>query len=190
MNTFLAPKRTTDGDLIVRCYRIEDAQQLMAATYDSYHHLKRFMPWATTSQSLEETQDLIVGFSDAYDANQDFVFSIWDADETHLLGGSGFHLREGPLKSQSAEIGLWINKIHAGRGLGRKALKAIIKWGFTDWPWLRLAWRCNAENIASIRCAESNDMIREGTLRHQYNPVDGSRRETACYSILKHEWTG
>ena len=188
MIEFFAPKKTTRDGLTIRCYRLDDAEQLMTATNLSYDHLKRFMPWATPAQSFDETVTLIEGFGAAYHANQDFAFGIWDDGEQNLIGGSGFHLREGPLETNSAEIGLWINKSYAGRGLGRRALRVLIEWGFTDWPWVRLAWRCNAENIASIRCAESNGMVREGTLRHQFNPVDGSRRDTACYAILKREW--
>ena len=40
------------------------------------------------------------------------------ADEKRVLGGSGFHLREGPLADGAAEMGMWVRASEAGRGLG------------------------------------------------------------------------
>ena len=185
---FQAPHGIEQYDLVVRPYRTSDAMQLMRATNDSFEHLNRFMPWATTSQSLLETEALIEEFTRNYADGSDFVFGLFDGSTGTLIGGSGFHLREGPIETQSAEIGMWVTSGRAGQGVGRTALAVLIDWGFTAWPWLRLAWRCNEENIASIRCAEANGLVHEGTLRGQYNPVDGSRRNTVCFSILKSDW--
>ena len=188
MSTFSPPRSFTGDTLTIRTYEPSDAHALCDATNQSYEHLKRFMPWATRTQTVAETAALITTFEANYTACSDFVLGIWRNHDHAFLGGSGFHLREGPLEGKCAEIGMWIAAEHAGQGVGREALKTILQWGFTQWPWLRLAWRCNVENVASVRCAEHNGMSHEGTLRGQYNPIDQGRRNTVCYGVLRDEW--
>jgi RimJ/RimL family protein N-acetyltransferase len=143
------------------------------------------MPWATDSQTDAEATELIETFIAQYAALENFVMSIWSPDESTLLGGCGFHLREGPLSTRSVESGMWIRSDAAGQGLGSAVLLELITWGFTEWPWLRIAWKCNTTNTASIRCAEKAGLVWEGTLRGQFDEATGGRRDTACYAILK-----
>ena len=187
---FNAPTEIIDGDLLIRTYRSGDAAALCEATNSSYDHLKRFLPWATAHQTMDETEALVAAFEARYASAEDFVLSIWriGVGQPLLLGGCGFHLREGALAGGCAEIGMWIRAGQAGQGVGRRVLGLLLRWGFADWPWQRLAWRCNTLNVASIRCAEANHMVREGTLRGQYDEITGGRRDTACYGMLREEW--
>ncbi|HUM37468.1 MAG TPA: GNAT family protein, partial [Anaerolineae bacterium] len=105
-----------------------------------------------------------------------------------LLGGSGFHLREGGLPQRAAEIGMWIRADAAGKGLGTAVLRALLTWGFTEWPWERLAWRCDGRNLASRRTAEKAGLTHEGVLRQHLLLADGSRRDTYLYAMLKADW--
>ena len=84
---------------------------------------------------------------------------------------------------------MWVRASMAGRGLGGRFLHALLQWGFTEWPWLRLSWRCDTRNKASIRVAERAGLKREGTLRSHLIAPDGQRRDTACFAILRDEWT-
>jgi RimJ/RimL family protein N-acetyltransferase len=59
----------------------------------------------------------------------DFALGIWQLDESRLLGGCGYHLREGPLHLGNAEIGMWIRAEAAGRGLGTAALRSALALG-------------------------------------------------------------
>jgi ribosomal-protein-alanine N-acetyltransferase len=85
---------------------------------------------------------------------------------------------------------MWVRASEAGRGLGTQLLEAMLRWGFTAWPWLRLSWRCDPRNVASVRVAEKAGLRLEGTLRSHELGVDGSRRDTACYAALREDWAG
>jgi hypothetical protein len=61
-------------------------------------------------------------------------------------------------------------------------------WGFEEWPWVRLSWRCSSSNLASQRVAEKAGLQREGILRSHALDPDGSRRDTVCYAVLRDEW--
>ncbi len=185
---FTAPERSVTPAFVLRRYMPGDGAALSEAVNSSYSHLKTFMPWATPSQSVEISEKLVRDFSGRWLSSTDFVIGIWTPDDKRLLGGCGFHLREGPIELCNAEIGMWIRADSAHKGLGTDVLKSLLRWGFSDWPWLRLSWRCSGANKASQRVAEKAGMAREGILRSNAVDPDGTRRDTYCYAALRGEW--
>lgn len=185
---FIAPERFVTPTFVLRSYQPGDGELLSDALNNSYEHLTTFMPWAKPYQSVEESEALVRHFRGRYLLNEDFVLGIFSADERRLLGGSGFHLREGGFPHRSAELGMWIRADAAGKGLGTAVLLALLEWGFTAWPWERLAWRCDGTNLASRRTAEKAGLIHEGVLRQHSLQPDGAWRDTYLYAMLKAEW--
>ena len=185
---FIAPERFVTPTFVLRSYQPGDGELLSDALNNSYEHLTTFMPWAKPYQSVEESEALVRHFRGRYLLNEDFVLGIFSADERRLLGGSGFHLREGGFPHRSAELGMWIRADAAGKGLGTAVLLALLEWGFTAWPWERLAWRCDGINLASRRTAEKAGLIHEGVLRQHLLQPDGAWRDTYLYAMLKAEW--
>lgn len=185
---FIAPERFVTPTFVLRSYQPGDGELLSDALNNSYEHLTTFMPWAKPYQSVEESEALVRHFRGRYLLNEDFVLGIFSADEQRLLGGSGFHLREGGFPHRSAELGMWIRADAAGKGLGTAVLLALLEWGFTAWPWERLAWRCDGTNLASRRTAEKAGLIHEGVLRQHSLQPDGAWRDTYLYAMLKAEW--
>jgi RimJ/RimL family protein N-acetyltransferase len=189
MSTFFAPERFVTPNFILRTYFPGDGEKMSEAVNSSYEHLSVFMAWAKEHQSAEESEGLVRTFRAKYLTNEDFVIGIFSPDESQLLGGTGYHLREGPLQFGNAEIGMWIRASEAGKGLGTAVLNALVQWGFTEWGWNRLAWKCDINNVASQRTAEKAGFTLEGTLRkHLPNHHGGAKRDALYYGILKEEW--
>jgi RimJ/RimL family protein N-acetyltransferase len=183
---FIAPASTSGDGITIRAYRPGDGPELCIAITSSYEHLRPWMPWAMPEDSVEAAEVRCRRFAARYLLNEDFILGIWDGDQ--LAGGTGFHLRGAPLDLRKAEIGMWIRGSFAGRGLGTRALRMMLKWGFEDWPWERLSWHCDTRNIASARVAQKNGMVLEGTLRSDALDVEGRRRDTYVFSMLRQEW--
>ena len=184
----IPPERHCEPGFVLRSYQPGDGARVFEAVSASHAHLKRFMAWATPDQSVESSEQRCREFLGKWLAASDFFLGIWQRDEARLLGGCGYHLREGKLELGNAEIGMWIRGDAAGRGLGTAVLRALLHWGFTDWPWQRLSWRCSGANLASQRTAEKGGLQREGVLRSNAIDPDGQRRDTVCYALLRHEW--
>ena len=184
--TFTAPTSYTSDGMTLRAYRPGDGPELCIATTSSYAHLRPWMAWATPEDSAEATEVRCRRFAARYLLNEEFVLGIWHGDQ--LAGGTGFHLRSAPLALQSAEIGMWIRGNYAGQGLGTRALRAMLNWGFADWGWERLSWYCDTRNFASARVAQKNGMTLEGTLRGGALDVAGKRRDTYVFAMLREEW--
>lgn len=187
-NVFIPPERYLTERFVIRSYMPGDANLYCEAVNSSYEHLITFLPWACPRTSLNDAEKLARRFRAHYLLNQDYVLAILNIDETVWLGSSGFHLREGGLKSLSAEIGMWIRKDAAGQGLGTHLLCDLLTWGFSVWPWERLSWVCNLKNNASRRTAEKAGMVLEGQMRQFYREKDGLREDRLCFSALRSEW--
>jgi RimJ/RimL family protein N-acetyltransferase len=185
-STFIAPMSFTDNSLTLRAYQPGDGAELRVATTSSYEHLRPWMLWATPEDSVEAAEVRCRRFAARYLSNEEFVLGIWDGDQ--LAGGTGFHLRGASLALQNAEIGMWIRGSYAGQGLGTRALRMMLAWGFEDWGWQRLSWHCDTRNHASARVAQKNGMRLEGTLRGDALDVAGKRRDTYIFVMLREEW--
>jgi RimJ/RimL family protein N-acetyltransferase len=182
----LAPLEYTAGDLLLRAYRPGDGPALQRSVVSSYAHLHPWMPWARAEQNVDESELICRRFAANYLLGTDFILGVWLGGE--LAGGTGYHLRHGEPAAGNAEIGMWISAARAGQGLGSRALAALLAWGFTSWPWQRLVWRCDTRNLASARVAEKGGLTREGTFRADAFDVEGNRRDTHFYAILREEW--
>ena len=125
-------------------------------------------------------------FAARYLLNEDFILGIWAGDQ--LAGGTGFHLRGASLALQNAEIGMWIRGSYAGQGLGTRVLRTMLKWGFEEWGWQRLSWHCDTRNLASASVARKNGLLLEATLHSDALDVQGGRRDTYIFAILRDQW--
>ena len=83
---------------------------------------------------------------------------------------------------------MWIRATEANRGWGTRVLSAMLDWGFGEWGWERLEWRCDTRNLASARVAIKNGLTLDGTLRSNALAPLGDRRDTHVFGILKSEW--
>lgn len=183
---WLPPLSWTGGDMTIRVYTPRDASALQAATIESYEHLKPWMPWARLEQTINETEAICRRLASCYYAGNEFTVGVWDGDT--LVGGTGFHMRCGPREWGCSEIGMWIRASYAGRGWGTRVLEQMLEWGFTEWGWERLIWKCDTRNIGSARVAEKCGMALEATFKSDALDVDGVRRDSHQYFLLKEDW--
>jgi RimJ/RimL family protein N-acetyltransferase len=186
---FFAPDRIDLPEFTLRSHEPGDGPLLAATIRQSYEHLKAFIEWAQPDYDDELAEQMVRKFRARYLLAEGFVMGIYSPDGNRCLGGTGFHLREGPLSTGNAEIGMWIHGEHAGKGFGTRVLVALLRWGFEEWPWQRLSWKCDTRNIASAKVAEKAGMQREGCLRQNLPVKDNTERhDTYIYATLRDEW--
>lgn len=149
--------------LVIRCYNPEDAPLLKASIDESVEHLLPWMPWA--SQEPEELQakiDRLRMFRGKFDLGQDFVYGIFNRQETRLLGGTGLHTRLGP---NALEIGYWIHKDFINQGLASEVSAALTRVAFEVNRVQRVEIHCVIENLRSAAVPRKLGFIHEATLR-------------------------
>ena len=149
----------------MRCWEPADAPLLKEAVDASLDHLRPWMPWAHDEpQTVPEKVELLRSFRGQFDLGQNYVYALFDAEETRVLGGSGFHLRVG---EGAFEIGYWIRASHVGQGLATEATAALTRVAFDLCRVERVELRVEPRNVASARIPEKLGFTREGILRRR-----------------------
>ena len=114
--------------LVIRCWDPSDAPLLADAIKESADHLVPWMPWARDEPlPLRQRVDLLRRFRGRFDLDKDYVYGIFNQDETRILGGTGLHTRIG---EGAREIGYWIHVDYINRGLATESTAALTRVAF------------------------------------------------------------
>src|SRR5512138_848636 len=149
--------------LVVRCYNPFDALLLAESVTESVEHLRPWMPWAYAEpEPVEEKVKRLKRFRGMFDLGEDFIYGIFNQEETKLLGGTGLHMRLG---NRGLEIGYWIHKDYIRQGLTTESTAALIKVAFELIHVHRIEIHCDPANVASAAIPRKLGFTHEGTLR-------------------------
>lgn len=174
--------------MVLRCYNPEDAALLKASAEESKAHLLTYMPWAAEyPRPVEEVSEMLRGFRSRFDAGQDFIYGVFNPDETRVLGGTGLHTRLG---KDALEIGYWIHKDYTGQGLATELSAALTKVAFEIAQVQRVEIHCAVENAASAAVPRKLGYTLDGTLRRRNLLLDGRYHDTMIWSLFHDEYPG
>ena len=123
------------------------------------------MDWvAEEPESLEEWVQRLRRFRARFDLGEDFVYAIFDRDETEVVGGTGLHPRVGP---NALEIGYWIRASRTREGLATEATAALTRVAFELCAVDRVELRIDPRNEKSLPIARRLRFAEEATLRRR-----------------------
>ena len=171
--------------LVVRCYDPSDAPLLAESVRESIEHLRAWMPWVYNEpEPLQEKVQRLKRFRGLFDLGQDFVYGIFNPEETKLLGGTGLHTRLG---ESQLEIGYWIHKDHINQGLVTESTAALVKVAFEILHVHRIEIHCDPGNTASAAIPRKLGFTHEGTLRAK-TPFRDGWSDSMIWGFLKSEY--
>jgi len=163
--------RIETSRLVVRCYNPSDAGMLAESVTENIAHLRPWMPWVYSEpEPITEKVQRLKRFRGMFDLGQDFIYGIFNQDDTRLLGGTGLHTRQG---ESELEIGYWIHKGFINQGLVTESTAALIKVAFEVIHIHRLEIHCDPANLASAAIPRKLGFKHEGTLRAKTRFLDG-----------------
>jgi RimJ/RimL family protein N-acetyltransferase len=171
--------------LVIRCYQPADTQLLANSILESLEHLKPWMPWAHDEpRSFELRLQGVQRFRGRFDMQEDYVYGIFDPQETRLLGGTGLHTRIG---ERQLEIGYWLHKDYINRGLITESTAALVKVAFEVIHIHRVEIHCDPRNHASAAIPRKLGFTHEGTLR-QKTPFRERWSDSMIWGLLEEEY--
>ena len=171
--------------LVLRCYQPTDGPLLAESITESLEHLRPWMSWAHAEpEPLEEKIQRVKRFRGEFDLGQNFIYGIFNPEETKLIGGTGLHPRLG---SEELEIGYWIHKDFINRGLVTEATAALVRVAFEIVRVHRVEIHCDPENFASAAIPRKLGFTHEGTLRANMHFLD-RWRDTMIWGLLESEY--
>lgn len=171
---------------VLRCWQPQDAPLLSAAIEASLDHLREWMPWAAGEpKSLEDRAAYLRSMRAAFDRDEEYIYAIFNRDESAVIGGTGLHRRE---DGNCLEIGYWIHVDYIGQGLATEISAALTKAAFAIH---RVGWveiRCDPNNVRSAAVPRKLGYSHEATLRARRVTPQGKVEGTMIWSLFAGEY--
>ncbi len=172
--------------LIVRCWNPGDAGLLHKAILENIEHLKPWMPWiAEEPKTLPDRVELLRQFRGKFDLDRDYLYGIFNLQETAVLGGAGLHTRLG---KGVREIGYWIDQGRLSQGLATEVAAALTKVAFELQGVDRVEIHCDPINLRSAAVPRKLGFTHEATLRRRDRSPDGKPRDTMIWTLFSMEY--
>jgi RimJ/RimL family protein N-acetyltransferase len=177
-----------DGHAVrIRRYRPEDAPALFDAVRESLDELCTFLTWCHPDYRLEESRAFIAKSDSAWEKGEEYNFAILDAAGEILLGGVGLNRID--RVHNFANLGYWVRRSRARRGVMTSATRLIAKFGLMEIGFNRLEILVSEHNLASQRVAEKAGAKFEGVLRNRL-VLAGRPHNAFVYSLIAADLTG
>lgn len=122
-----------------------------------------------------------------YEIGKSIPFAIFDKAANQFAGCSRYMNID--RKNKVLEIGsTWIGKAFQGIGLNNHMKVLMLDNAFNQMDFEKVEFRIDERNIRSRKAVEKMGAVLEGVLRRNVYLLDGFKRNTCCYGILKDEW--
>jgi ribosomal-protein-serine acetyltransferase len=171
--------------LLIRPTQVNDGRAVNAAILESYEELHRFMDWAKTKPSVEDSEEQarLAAANWILKKNEEpwLQLFIFDKNSGEFIGGTGFHhiVWEVP----SVESGYWIRSSRGKQGLMTEAINAITQYAFKQLGVKRIAITCDLDNRRSQKIPERLNYTLEATLKsNRKKPITGEISDTLVYA--------
>ncbi len=181
------PIRLREGDVLLRPLRIRDARRWRAVRNDNAEWLA---PWEAThpdESSLPPSfAQMVRAFSREARAGRLLPFAV-EVDERLVGQLTVSGISWGSLRS--AQIGYWVDRRVAGRGIIPTAVAVTVDHCFFTLGLHRIEVNIRPENAASLRVVTKLGFRPEG-LRRRYLHIDGAWRDHATFALTVEDVAG
>jgi RimJ/RimL family protein N-acetyltransferase len=144
------------------------------------------MPWVKSEpEPLNTKIERLRKFRAAFDVSENFIYGIFNKEETELIGGTGLHPRIGP---NAFEIGYWINVNHINKGYATEVAEALTKVAFEIEKVNRIEIHCDPKNKVSAAIPRKLGFIHEATLRKRTENFQGELIDSMVWTLLKEDY--
>ena len=143
------PEMVNAGELLLKRWEPQWAEEAAAAVRESVPELKPFLPWAQDDYDAAASRAFIERSVDNWAKGTEFNYAIFTTIGD-LIGSIGLMTRMGP---GVLEIGYWMRTAYAGRGYMTAAVNTLARVALTLPGIDRVTIRHDAANAASAAVA-------------------------------------
>ncbi|MBW4660246.1 MAG: GNAT family N-acetyltransferase [Drouetiella hepatica Uher 2000/2452] len=172
--------------LVMRCWHPSDAPLLSIAIAQSLDHLRVWMPWAYEEpKNLQQRINWLRESRGKFDLSRDFLYGVFNTDETLVLGAIGLHSRVG---KDALEIGYWIHAHHVNQGLATEAAAALTRVAFEVNQVARVEIHCDPNNFRSAAVPKKLGFSHEATLRQRVEDHERRKRDSMIWTLFAEDY--
>lgn len=136
----------------------------------------------------DDLKEYVQGAVNCFYQKTAIPFIIFDKHTNTYAGSTRFGLIN--WKNKVLHIGwTWIGTQFQGNGLNKHMKFLMLQYAFETLDFDKVEFRVDERNMRSRKAVEKLGAKLEGILRKDTLMLDGFKRSTCCYGILKEEWT-
>ena len=154
-------------------------------TISKQDRLIQFSP--SDISTTEKLREYVQTAVDGYYHKTTIPFIIFDKTKNQYAGSTRF----GNINWHNKVLHIgwtWIGKEFQGTGLNKNMKFLMLQYAFEELKIEKVEFRIDKRNAQSRKAVEKIGAKLEGILRKDTVMLDGYRRSTCCYGILKEEW--
>ncbi len=136
-------------------------------------------------ENVEQAAKLIEAITDGYIYKRELRWGIALKTHDQLIGMCGYNYWD--RTDQRGSIGYDLARAYWGKGIMSEALRAIIRFGFTEMALHRIEADASIYNEASINVLQKLAFTQEGIQREQYFE-DGTFHDLVLFALLKKDF--
>ncbi len=176
-------KIDVDDEMHLTLVDSKHAPELLALINRNRPYLRQWLGWLDMTRTIPDLENFIGSCVKEFEAKKGLSAFIW----SHGTIVGIMHLKEVDHTNQKAMIGYWVGEEYRGKGLAKKACRAVINLAFKQWNLNRLEVRCAVENTASQSIPINLGFKKEGILRENEWLYDHFV-DHSVFSMLKKDW--
>ena len=149
---------------------------------------KKLIQYSPTDvESPESLKKFVQTAVENFNQKNAIPFLVFDKEKNEYAGCTRYMNID--WKNSVIEIGsTWIGREFQGTGLNANMKFLMLQYAFEVLKFDKVDFRADERNFASRKAIEKLGATFEGLLRKNVLMLDGFKRNTACYGILKEEW--
>jgi RimJ/RimL family protein N-acetyltransferase len=173
--------------LLLRAFRLEDADEIYQAVCESKPELTRWLPWCHTEYAPSDTLEFLNLRGQAFRQDQEHAFAIFERNSGRFAGATGINQID--RHARRANLGYWLRTDCTGKGFATQATLLVAHWAFDQLGLERIEIVAATENIASQRVAMRAGATREGIARRRLRMGD-EQRDAVVFSLVPSDLAG
>lgn len=171
-----------------------DFVKLSPLTLDNFHHLyeiasqEKLVQYSPSDIEKPEALKRYVEITLEKNTQKlEIPFIIYDKKARKYAGSTRYLYID--WKNKVLHIGAtWIGREFQGTGLNRQMKLLMLNYAFDEMDFEKVEFRIDERNTRSRKAVEKLGAKLEGILRKNVYLLDGYKRNTCCYGILREEW--
>jgi ribosomal-protein-serine acetyltransferase len=174
-----------DGDLFLRMFNLDDAEEFYNLTMSSKDYLKEWLGWLDYTENVEDTTENIKARLKGFSENGGYPKSFAIIYKGKIAGAIGFN--EISKANKVGVVGYWLGEQFQGKGIMTKAFKVLIDYGIRELKLNRIEVSVAVENHKSRALPERFGFKKEGIIR-QAEWLYDHYVDHVIYGLLAEEW--
>jgi len=168
----------------IRLLEIDDTNNYFNLVESNRKRLETFFVGTTSrTKTFQDTQEFVKDMVKRSEEKIYFPYIIIDNNNQKIIGF--IDLKNIDWNIPKSEMGFYIDKEYAGKGVTSKALKLLCDFCFSEYKFEKLFLRTHPSNVSAIAVAKKCGFELEGTIRKEYKTTSGEIMDLHYFGRLK-----